>query len=189
MYLTAPFDGFAKIGRYSREVFVTEKIDGTNSQIMVMDDGTIFAGSCNRWVTPENDNAGFAKWVRDHHDELLGLGKGRHFGEWWGSGIQRGYGLKNGERHFSLFNVSRWAEKRPACCDVVPVIWRGMFDDLDVEKIMAELKEKGSYAVDGFMRPEGIVIYHTGANTFFKKTFKGDDCGKKAYFKATGEKA
>ncbi len=32
-----------------------------------------------------------------------------YFGEWWGSGVQRGYGLQKGDKRFSLFNVSRWA--------------------------------------------------------------------------------
>jgi hypothetical protein len=79
--------------------------------------------SRSRWITPDDDNFGFAAWVEANRDELLTLGPGRHFGEWWGSGIQRGYGLPKGEKRFSLFNVSRWGESRPACCHVVPVLY------------------------------------------------------------------
>jgi len=100
------FVAFPKIARLSRECVISEKIDGTSAQILITDDGQIKAGSRSRWLTPENDNFGFAAWVADNKEELLTLGVGRHFGEWWGEGIQRNYGLK--ERRFSLFNTIRW---------------------------------------------------------------------------------
>ena len=116
------FVGFSKIARLSREMVITEKIDGTNGCIFIGEDGEFLVGSRSRWITPENDNHGFARWVYDHKNELMSLGPGRHFGEWWGSGIQRGYGLTKGEKRFSLFNVKRWKEERPSCCYVVPVL-------------------------------------------------------------------
>ena len=170
------FKEFPKMARYSREVIVTEKIDGTNAQIYITEDGDFFTGSRNRWITPENDNFGFSRWAHDNKEELLTLGPGRHFGEWWGSGIQRRYGIDR--KIFSLFNVSRWGEERPSCCEVVPVLWRGDFGQLDVDAIMAELKEKGSVVAPGFPNPEGIVIFHTKALIGFKKTFDKDDTGK-----------
>jgi hypothetical protein len=88
------FLGFMKMDRYSREVIVTEKIDGTNAQILITEDGGFFTGSRNRWITPENDNYGFSRWAHRNKDDLMELGVGRHFGEWWGYGIQRGYGLQ-----------------------------------------------------------------------------------------------
>lgn len=84
------FEGFPKTSRYSRGCIITEKLDGTNAQVFVTDDGRLYAGSRNRWITPEDDNYGFAKWVRANAEELKLLGPGRHFGEWWGNGIQRG---------------------------------------------------------------------------------------------------
>src|SRR6478609_4562760 len=114
------FQEFPKMPRLSREVIITEKIDGTNAQVLITPEGEIHAGSRTRWITPESDNFGFAAWVRDNREQLLQLGPGRHFGEWWGSGIQRRYGLT--EKRFSLFNVKRWGESRPACCHVVPVL-------------------------------------------------------------------
>lgn len=169
------FSPWPKIARLSREVIVTEKIDGTNAQVFVDDEGNVFAGSRTRWITPSDDNYGFARWVEDHKDDLVKLGPGHHFGEWWGAGIQRRYGLS--EKRFSLFNVSRWADVslRPACCAVVPEIWRGNFDELPLERIMRGLAELGSWAVSGFMRPEGIVIYHTASGQMFKKTLENDE--------------
>ncbi len=174
----AEFTEFPKIARFSREIIVTEKIDGTNAQIFIGEDGEFLTGSRNRWITPENDNFGFSRWAHAHKDELMALGVGRHFGEWWGSGIQRGYGLTNGEKRFSLFNTSRWEKERPACCHVVPVLWRSSFDDLEISIIMEDLKKCGSEAAPGFMDPEGIVIYHTAGNVSLKKTFEKDETGK-----------
>ena len=103
----------------------------------------------------------------------MALGPGRHFGEWWGQGIQRGYALK--EKRFSLFNVTRWTEAHPPCCDVVPVLWRGIFETDAVLMCLRDLIETGSVASPGFMRPEGVVVYHVAANMCFKKTIEKDE--------------
>jgi hypothetical protein len=181
------FLSFPKMGRFSREVVVTEKIDGSNAQVFIAEmeghvpDGcvavvgglAIFAGSRSRWITPSEDNFGFASWVKQNAECLAELGPGRHFGEWWGSGIQRRYGLT--EKRFSLFNTHRWGESRPACCHVVPVLWRGQFDDFDAELEIKKLLANGSVAAPGFGNPEVIVIYHTAAGVGFKKTIDKDD--------------
>lgn len=210
------FTEFPKIARLSRECVITEKIDGTNAQILIvkagdegieqhapsalaLDVGTglaMYAGSRNRYLTPSADNFGFARWVADHASELWALGEGRHFGEWWGSGIQRGYGLLKGEKRFSLFNVARWhqADKEPyvmqgadprqppkvsteapACCHVVPVLCRGDFDTHWTDRYVEILREQGSYASPGFMSPEGIVVFHTASGQMFKKTLERDE--------------
>lgn len=167
------FTPFPKMTRLRREIIVTEKIDGTNGQILVTDDGQIIAGSRSRWITPEMDNHGFAAWVRDHAEELRGLGVGRHFGEWWGAGIQRRYGMT--EKRFSLFNVARWAEERPACCHVVPVLWRGMFDTTAIDYAISRLELGGSVASPGFMDPEGVIVWHVAGNFGMKRTIKKDE--------------
>lgn len=170
------FEPFPKIGRLSRECMITEKIDGSNAQICITPEGKILAGSRSRWLTPEKDNFGFAKWVLENETELRrGLAVGRHFGEWWGLGIQRRYGLL--EKRFSLFNAHRWTENPPpTCCSVVPVLYRGPFDSREIEKAMATLSLGGSLAAPGFMNPEGIIIFHQGV--YFKKTFEHDEKGK-----------
>ena len=181
------FVGFPKIPRYSRWCICTEKIDGTSGQIFIMpigESGTaqaILFGSRSRWITPENDNHGFAAWGTEHAKELFKLGPGHHFGEWWGRGINRGYGLK--EKRFSLFNLKKWSdpEVRPKCCGVVPTLWVGDFPP-PVEEILETLKVNGSTAAPGFPNPEGIVIYHVQGNILFKKTLKNDEGGKDAGF-------
>jgi hypothetical protein len=168
------FVSFPKIARLSREIIVTEKIDGTNSQIFIGEDGAFLAGSRNRWLTIENDNFGFARWAADHEGELRQLGPGRHFGEWWGSGIQRRYGLTGADKRFSLFNVARWGFERPACCHVVPTLYRGEFSQEEIELCLKGLRNFGSKAAPGFMQPEGIIVFHVAAQIGFKKTLEKD---------------
>lgn len=169
------FVPFPKIQRLSREVVITEKIDGTSGCIRIGEDGSFLVGSRTRWLSPETgDNHGFLLWALANKDELMKLGIGTHFGEWFGSGIQRGYGLR--EKRFALFNTSIWADdaRRPSCCHVVPVLWRGIFDTHEVDNQLSILLKTGSKAVPGFMRPEGVVLYHTAQGVYFKKTLEKD---------------
>jgi len=174
-----PFVEFPSISRWNRDVIVSEKLDGANGQIYVNDTGDqVFAGTRSLWVEPGEDNDGFAAWVQANKEELLKLGPGSHFGEWWGRGVRRDYGLK--EKRFSLFNVARWTEERPACCHVVPVLWRGKMDDLDTDAILTKLATEGSVASPGYMKPEGIVIFHVPSQSLFKKTLDKHDAHKGA---------
>jgi len=210
------FQGFGKIPRLFRDVVITEKIDGTNAAIGIVpvesdwdvpDDaasviifeggmaGTyaVYAQSRKRLITPAKDNHGFARWVYENALSLVhDLGPGLHFGEWWGSGIQRGYGLQKGEKRFSLFNVKRWMEAYPishagqeTCflpksfktsgLGVVPVLYRGPFSTTAVSATLFDLNAFGSQAAPGFDRPEGIIIYHTAGNQLFKVTVENDE--------------
>lgn len=190
------FKGFEKISRLSRECIITEKIDGTNAVIYIGENGEFLTGSRTQWITPQKDNYGFSAWAHTHRDELIKLGVGYHYGEWWGSGCQRGYGLPKGEKRFSLFNVGRWVqvggvlktwasnnpkepiksqEYAPECCYVVPTIYDGPFTTDIVNEKLEALKKNGSYASPGFMKPEGIVIFHKASGTLFKKTIEKDE--------------
>ena len=181
------FKSFPKIGRLARGIVVTEKIDGSNGQVAISDDLSIVrAGSRTRWIEPgkSTDNYGFAAWVAEHADELRQLGPGRHFGEWWGSGIQRRYGLHEGEKRFSLFNTGRWGGApregciRPACCEVVPVLYAGPMDQSAIDAALDDLATNGSRAAPGFMFPEGVVVFHSATGTLFKRTLVGDEAPK-----------
>ena len=134
-------------------------------------DWLVRVGSRNRYLNAKEDNYGFYRWVDQNLAELLKLGPGRHFGEWWGYGIQRQYGLA--EKRFSLFNTGRWNEDAtlPAVCHVVPVLYKGDFDTGTVDGVMRTLKLNGSKAAPGFMNPEGVIIYHAASRQLFKKTF------------------
>lgn len=176
------FKAWPKITRLEnkRAPIFTEKIDGTNACIVIAfaepDQNTIashltevglmsmWAQSRTRFITPENDNFGFARWAANNATELFKLSEGYHYGEWWGAGIQRGYGLT--EKRFSLFNTRRWGEHNPntpKCCGVVPMIRVST-----PEEVRQFLLENGSVAVPGWKRPEGAVMYEPDTDTCFK---------------------
>jgi hypothetical protein len=194
------------MSRWERPVVITEKIDGTNGQIgikptdldpksqavttvvkpfgQVLVTYEIFAGSRNRWLSPDKgrDNHGFAQWVNDNASELFDiLGEGRHFGEWWGAGIQRTYDMRY--KRFSLFNTERWANlpfdgHSDSLVLRVPVCYAGPNYPgvMDIE--MDRMKVTGSLASHGYPNPEGVVMFHTAANFGFKKTYENDEGGK-----------
>lgn len=224
------FQPWPKIARLNRDITITEKLDGTNAAVVIVnapfgsgvaedpnriavifdydnagiDDAGepvsefhVFAQSRTRFITPLQDNYGFAGWVQRNAQALVEiLGAGTHFGEWWGSGIQRKYGLTGGDKRFSLFNTARWAnltdrdgyrfiaDTHPAAFAAipelhhVPVLYRGGFSEDAIVDAEESLRAYGSAAAPGFMRPEGIVVWHDAARQSFKVTLEGDAAPK-----------
>lgn len=202
------FQKWASIPRLSKElVTVTEKIDGTNSCIRirpydvytdnvnqigtVLLEGTryrLWAQSRTRFLksTKEEDNFGFAKWVEDNAPELVKiLGVGDHYGEWWGSKIQRGYGLVKGERAFSLFNAPRWSttlhhnEPRTSISNlyVVPTLYTGSLYDMNLLELREDLEANGSVVQPGF-KAEGMIVYLRELRASYKVLLENDELHK-----------
>ena len=152
------FVSWPKIPRWENDhVIITEKLDGTNAQILITPFGEVFTGSRNQWITPEKDNYGFARWVQENIDEVRKLGHGRHYGEWYGQGIQRTYNLPT--KRFALFNTFRPPETLPEGIEIVPILYQGIFQEELINEYCSELINKGSRASPNFMSPEGICIY------------------------------
>ena len=201
------FQKYGKTPRLFRDIVVTEKLDGTNVAViieeidpeydyeyteqgltlaMVERDGKTYAvaaQSRNRLIFPgkTTDNYGFASWVYTNADQLFDLlGEGRHYGEWWGQGVARKYGL--GYKKFSLFNTERYAglheEVTGNWIDTVPVMYEGEFDQNIIIECLLDLKHNGSLASPGFMNPEGICVYHTQSHQVYKVTLDNNDKGK-----------
>lgn len=179
------FKGWPKISRLANEkMTITEKIDGTNACIAFLPNPEAPFGyevgiqSRNKLITPEADNAGFARWCWGWMDELYAdLGFGYHFGEYWGSGIQRGYGLEKGEKRFSLFNAPRWSQAfeeghtfRTPCLGIVPILYSGPFDGTAARSVCDHLYQDGSHAAPGYALPEGVVIYLHESRVSWKVT-------------------
>lgn len=180
--MSIEFQSFGKIPRLNRDMVITEKIDGSNACIVVSDDGTeIAAQSRNRIITPKDDNYGFARWVFDNEEAIHNVfPPGRHYGEWWGSGVNRSYDLQNGEKRFSLFNSERWGTypfKQNGLENVysVPQLYDGPFNTLAVERAVEALRELGSMAKPGFMHPEGVIVYHKAGGYYFEVTLENDE--------------
>lgn len=171
------FVSWGKTHRLDRDTVITEKIDGTNACVVIGEDGKFLgAQSRKRIITPESDNYGFAAWAYQHGDDLAELlGPGYHYGEWWGNGINRNYGVK--DRRFYLFDALRWetsddyfAEQVPGL-GVVPIVHRSdnFFEAIQVAEYW--LTEEGSMVAPGYRRPEGMIVYHVPARARFKIIF------------------
>lgn len=166
----------------------TEKIDGTNAQLYIGPDGAFMAGSRNRWIAntgnERDDNFGFARWADENRELLKRLGPGRHFGEWWGAGIGRRYGLN--ERRFWLFDRSYWTPEELAVRGLdaigvgcVPILATCAIDSLagTMAYVENQLRTHGSTAVPGWTQPEGYVVELPGG-----LNFKVTDNGNKHKF-------
>lgn len=162
------FQPWPKIPRHSgTNVIISEKMDGTNACIIIQNGKVVGCQSRSRLITPEDDNYGFAAWVEQNADELAGLGDGRHFGEWVGSGIQKNPHNFDTKR-FYLFNSGRWQDERPPCCEVVRVLYAGEIGPGTVASVMADL---ANYAADAGYKPEGVIVYYVNTRTYEKATF------------------
>jgi len=152
------------------------------------------AQSRNKLIFPGKhyDNAGFAGWVLGYALELVSLlGPGRHFGEWWGQGIQRGYGMEC--KKFSLFDAHRWARVAIERGDwnfradrigmtTVPTLHIGQWSDSTVEDCLGVLRRHGSMAALQFgvvgQKAEGVVVRHRALGGNLKAFVDNDDTPK-----------
>lgn len=214
--MSIEFRQYGKTSRLFRDVVITEKLDGTNSAVIIeriegiegklarikarfqqpdpfvlatiLRDGVTYnvaAQSRNRLITPgkTTDNYGFAQWVRENANTLIThLGVGRHYGEWWGQGIARKYGMDR--KVFSLFNTYTYKHlvvAEPvgdAYLTIVPVLYEGVFTETAVTDALVDLHFKGSVAAPGFKKPEGVCVYHEQSKQVFKVTLDNNDKGK-----------
>jgi len=202
------FQAWPKTPRLFRDVVVTEKVDGTNSAIIIQEsfgdheDESVLkyiwrdevryevgAQSRNRLIFPgkTTDNHGFARFVQQNAEKLFDiLGPGRHFGEWWGKGIGKRYSAQMDiVKGFALFNTA----KHEGLHEWLP------FGDEHViletvpvlyqgpfseEKIRDILEElkKAGSVVSPFSPAEGVVVFHTQSRQVYKYTIDGEDAGK-----------
>lgn len=173
------FKSFSKILHINKlHMSITQKIHGSNAQILIRESVgdqqyAINAGSRTRWLTPEDDNYGFCKWVYANKEQLIAaLGPGRHFGEWAGPGINSGEGLK--EKTLCLFNWRRWIGKDlPKNVTTVPLLYNGILSLDAIDSAMEHLKTYGSSLVPGYLKPEGIVIDIDGQ--LYKNVFDAEE--------------
>lgn len=147
---------------------ITEKVDGTNACIVIQDGAIVATQSRKRFITPDNDNFGFARWVADNYTSLRSLGDGHHYGEWAGPGIQRNpHELE--EKRLFLFNTFRWNENNPNlpdCCDVVPILHHGIIEPTTIPSVLMDLM-KGS-RLGG--KAEGVVVFYPAFQKYTKHT-------------------
>lgn len=90
----------------------TVKLHGTNAGVVVTPEGDVYAQSRNNIITPEKDNAGFACFVHSNKETFLKLNPYKNtledvviYGEWCGSGIQKGVAISELDKMFVVFGV------------------------------------------------------------------------------------
>ncbi|MEU6246461.1 RNA ligase family protein [Glycomyces sp. NPDC047010] len=185
-----------KTPRLTTPFVITEKLDGTNACIAISrlgdrsgvsaadldfpehhgvtvvytEDGcfAVRAASRTRWIAPgPRDNFGFAQWASEHAGPLTLLGVGRHYGEWVGRGIQRGYGMDH--RVWALFD-EKWRNALPyglpPNVGVVPRIATAAGHELTkrVAWALDHLDKEGSYIGAPGAVAEGVVVTSMNSN-------------------------
>jgi len=175
--MIAEFKAWEKIPRGGLEaITITEKLDGTNACVIILDGAIVGVQSRKRLITIEDDNYGFARWAYENEADLLSLGDGYHDGEWCGLGIQKNH-HKLDQKYFFLFNSARWNDdnpNRPKCCRVVSVLYHGDFESGLILNVMDNLRAIGEK--EGYT-PEGVVVWYHKTRRFEKYTFR-DSRGK-----------
>lgn len=190
------FKSWGSTTRENKNKTITEKLDGTNACVVVYN-GEVRAQSRKRFITPDDDNYGFAKWVYDNAGALMDtLGYGYHYGEWFGEGIQKNPLGIEGKR-FALFHPTKYTEANGynlAMVDgleTVPLLHHGQCDVWTIPNIMQDLELYGSKVVGaktsqepGFFdmnvtytkaaEPEGIIIWNNETRTRTKMLLKDD---------------
>lgn len=203
--MTLEFESWGKTPRWANETMtITEKIDGTNACIVILpfeqgygeniergeailvrdpvrEDDVVFATQSRKkfiWPGKQSDNAGFAAWAWENAVDIVGdLGYGKHYGEWWGRSIQRGYDQDT--KRFSLFNPWRYSEDGDRLFTVegmgtVPILYSGAASEEAVTSSLFYLEMEGSVAAPGYMNPEGVIVSYKLAQRSYK-AFVNDD--------------
>jgi tRNA-binding EMAP/Myf-like protein len=94
-----------------REVLYVGKIklDGTCAAVQIHPDKELICQSRSKIITPEDDNAGFARWVKNNEDYFNSLKQNTPFivfGEWCGQGIQKRCSISKIDRKvFCVFAI------------------------------------------------------------------------------------
>ena len=155
------------------ECLVFPKIDGTNASVWMDSEGNVKAGSRNRELTLDNDNAGFYAFVLENKSIKKYLTKHpthRLFGEWLVPHSLKTY-RDNAWRRFYIFDVC--IDKNDDELEYIPYsIYKTMLEDFNLDYIvpLAVVKngsydqfihylDKNNYLIqDGQGNGEGIVI-------------------------------
>lgn len=179
------------------------KIDGTNSSLWLDDDGNLAAGSRNRTLTLENDNAGFFAWASQQQnikDYFLVHPTHRLYGEWLVPHSLKTY-RDDSWRRFYVFDVIKTLDDvleeylpyemykdmvEEFGIDYVPPI--AIITNPTYEQLIYCLDKTGQFLVtDGAGKGEGIVIKnYSYKNKYGRQTWAKIVCNE---FKEKNAKA
>jgi hypothetical protein len=99
------------------------------------------------------------------------LGEGYHYGEWYGTGIQKNPHKIDGRR-FALFNSNRWRDgrqERPDGFECVPILYEDVYTNTIIEETMQALRLR---SIAFSYKAEGIVVWYHTTRRYEKFTFE-----------------
>lgn len=93
------------------------KLHGTNASVVFPKEGGFYCQSRSQIITPEQDNAGFARWANENEEAFLSVCRRLYreypegegfvvYGEWCGQGIQKGVAISQTPKKFVVFAIS-----------------------------------------------------------------------------------
>ena len=184
------------------------KIDGTNSQVFLKDDETLGFGSRNREITPNDDNAGFAKAMtedKELYTELLSFLRAHPsytiYGEWLVPHTLKSY-TQDSWKKFYVFDVLDedtgeylpYREYSRILGDLkhlhlIPLMCE--LEDPTLEQIQEKLQQTGAFLCAAGLG-EGIVIKnYSFVNKYGRRTWAKilteDFLGKKKSLRSTNK--
>lgn len=184
------------------------KIDGTNSQVFLKDDETLGFGSRNREITPNDDNAGFAKAMtedKELYTELLSFLRAHPsytiYGEWLVPHTLKSY-TQDSWKKFYVFDVLDedtgeylpYREYSRILGDLkhlhlIPLMCE--LEDPTPEQIQEKLQQTGAFLCAAGLG-EGIVIKnYSFVNKYGRRTWAKilteDFLGKKKSLRSTNK--
>lgn len=167
------------------EVYIFPKIDGTNASVWLGDDRYVKAGSRNRELSYENDNAGFFKFASAHDGIIRYLQdhpNHRLYGEWLVPHSLKTY-REDAWRKFYVFDVV--LDVGDDDFEYIPYeVYKNELDEYGIDYIIPIAKMKNS-TYESFMKSlekntflikdgegvgEGIVIKNYGFKNRFRRT-------------------
>lgn len=101
------------------------KLHGTNAGVAFNPDGDIYAQSRTAIITPDADNAGFARYVADNNETFVRLYQDAQplfdasqtlvvYGEWCGGNIQKGVAINGLPKMFVVFAIRAKEGDKPS---------------------------------------------------------------------------
>lgn len=118
------------------KIFIFPKLDGTNAQVWLDDEGNIKAGSRNRELTLEKDNAGFYKFVLENENIKKYLEKHpthRLYGEFLVPHSLKTY-REDAWRRFYIFDIC--LDKEDGSVEYIPYdIYKPLIEEFDLDYI------------------------------------------------------
>ena len=154
------------------ECFIFPKIDGTNASVWLDADGQVCAGSRNRQLSLDKDNAGFLDWVCKQGNiikYLLVNPTHRLYGEWLVPHSLKTY-REDAWRKFYIFDVAidteegvsylNYRDYQPLMeefdLDYIPPII--ILNNSNYDRIVLQLERNNFLIEDGKGKGEGIVL-------------------------------